>query len=238
MSTPEINLFDFEWKVNVKGYRIDNVKNEGFFGKVSIEPTIVYSDFREKRTFRPYSPTREHPNLHRLFADSVVDAPTALLFVQRFGFLGNACPYPLGDDEDGELVEFILKERFKIKNVLDRIETLYKSKRRDAVAVERLAEVFKESASSGMSIRLTQPKSDRLSISYHFVPVNLIGWMWLRVAQEATQEKEWRECANPRCKEVFEVNLNDGRSKNKKIFCARVACRQAVRREKLRTKMT
>ena len=243
-------LFDFEWRAHSR-YELEPMPTtSSSLGLSSAEEYI----FAKGNTGKPYRPIENHKDLHYAFAFQVTNKDMALKFVRDFGFLFS----PLGPEKPEDILETAKKMRDILKTIgymkswlfpnLERFEAGEKIKFRSdmkevnnkilahTVANKKaglnydLRKVFNRNVNLMASIRLVPLNEDPSKDSIQVVPINLISWLWLRVAEEIADGTRWRLCKH--CHAPFPIYLADKRTE--KDHCGKDACRQALHRAKKR----
>jgi hypothetical protein len=182
---------------------------------------------------------RAIPDLHRKFV-KLGDTPEDVLkFVRDHGFLG------VGDAES-ESVASILEARDHMREALSAFDDLRREESRmkrtwtemrdeveDPASPERVAEMagYSRQFAGGLFNKWATPRfvlrlrpTERGGLALHAEPQTLIGFMWLRVAEELAGEAQYTYCMW--CQKPILISGKDGARADKKTCSG--ACRHAM----------
>jgi hypothetical protein len=194
--------------------------------------------------FREYAPLDEFSGLFRTFADTPTTQEGVLAFAKRFGHLGFGIDgdlldegQPRSDEEWRELDQAAADEPNwePFDNWCEEIVRLREcvevwDRAQNGSADEPTMRRLQETVSNGLRRRT------RVSFARHrrvggfvleIVPVNLLGAIWLQLAQTISGSKRHRACHV--CKTWFEVSPQKYRKS--RLYCSE-ACRSQAYRER------
>lgn len=197
----KINLFEFQWYKDPKGYRIET-EGRGTAARLLSGAGKIVRNSDENPIF--YNAYEHALGLHRQFAALEKSEGAALDFVTRYGFLEEGDE--VCDTKEEALVSFFSHLQ-KVKDAVDAIN-LYKSKPAEA------AFLYNGFSFPDVSMRfnLSRPNVPILQA----IPKSLISYIWLCLADEITEGRNYKYCRN--CSVSFSVGKGTGRT-SKAEYC-------------------
>lgn len=231
--------FGFQWPVAVDGYEVQ-AEPKSTSQHLQDGPFIL-----RRGTEMNVYPPRACPGLHREFIKLDDSRESVLKFVRKYGFLGiNSRDDPRGIE--WESVSAILAVRDHMRSALDAFNELRREeswmKRRGSelgpngeglhsASPEQVAEVagysrqfagelFNRWAQAHFVLRLRAAKH---GLALHAEPLNLLGFMWLQVAEEITGGAQFSHCEW--CHKP--ISIGKGGARADKKTCSG-ACRHAM----------
>ena len=225
---PSASLFHFEWWVDQRGYELVYKKAES---RGSVRTFEGWHVQRKGGPVRAYRPLEDHRGLFRRFAHLTPEKESILEFITEFGFL-----FP--HNQESELVNDWLARARGMAEIVQSI---------DEGRTDEVMRLFNDEISAAGTSRGLEPiipvfvlrrylphfsirigKNDRARTTLQVVPQSLIGAMWFQVAEQITDETDFRKCGH--CPTWFPVGRGTGH-KRTRIFCS-TRCRVAWNRRK------
>lgn len=151
--------------------------------------------------------------MHTDFA-RITDEDDVVAYADRFGLLG------IGGDTGVELVSAWLVQSEYFRNVVD------------VLREDRKSSAESERALTALNDFLAMVGSKMIDGELKIVPPSLLTAIWLQFALTLDMQREYRRCANERCRAWMEVSLADGARSLRAIYCGD-ACKKAAYRARL-----
>jgi hypothetical protein len=189
-------------------------------------------------------PPRAIPDLHRKFVQLKDTPEDVFKFVRDYGFLGVSTLQD-GDEIESESVSAILGVRDHMRSALDAFNELRREESRTKRTLmdmrdegldarpEQVAEVagYARQFAGGLFNKWATPRfvlrlrsTERGGLALHAEPQTLLGFMWLRVAEELAGEAQYTYCMW--CQNPILISGKDGARADKKTCSG--ACRHAM----------
>lgn len=206
-----LDLIDFSWFVDSEGYSFDpNGKGLGT-RLITGAGTIV----RNGGKLRHYNASDLPLGLHRVFASVDKTEQAALNFVQQYGFLEDTADE---HEKEEEALTTFFDYQEKIHVAVKGIH-LFQDNPKHAQFI------YNGFSSPHMTARFNIENNRPV---LQMVPNSLMSYIWLSLADEITEGRNYQFCNN--CSQPFATGGNTGHTKRKK-YCSN-KCKQASYRKK------
>lgn len=250
--------FEFEQYVSTAGYCVVNNNEEQDQLLLSGRPYQTIKPISISSPYIVYEPMRDFPVLYREFAalavpiESYIANPNMQLsmilqFINKYGLI-------FGKNYSESLVLYdIVHEVMGAIDVLALAIMLYDAyENRDMELFSRIGRIGNDKepltiqdAMSHLATVITfglQPQvradiriENGENPAIRVGPTNLLGVMWLQLAQQFTGEKTYRKCSF--CDTWFPIGAGDDSSKGTRLYCSDSCRLKAYRRRKKQSKM-
>lgn len=249
-------MSEFKWAVAVNGYGWRGESGDRVLMPMDLRdaadfPTDEddYATRRRRPRFatREYEPFREETGLFRDFADLPQTEDAIRTFAGKYGMLGpdmKVSTPPLRGERLDEITRRVREDIHDFHASTERLDHW----RRAIVSMRQAVSLLDEigtGADESAAERLEALVEERLEVlgvvarfrlaarpsrqpPLHVVPFTLHGAMWLQLAQAATGDKEFRQCAQ--CRKWFELEPDVNRTS--RVYCSDKCRSQAYRARK------
>ncbi|MBL8794292.1 MAG: hypothetical protein JNM56_10325 [Planctomycetia bacterium] len=238
----------FVWRVSLSGYCLKRQQSRQVKPKLVGPADAEAGDYLLPNgpwRYREYEPLKEYPGLFRTFADTPADGQGILNFANQYGHLGDQ----LGEGVEIDPTEVESEEEWDQFDAAIRDDTPVEDFDRWTDAIKLMKEMVGiwqkltlNEADEGIVTRLQTTvsrelrgrlevvlqRNPKLGVSkLQIVPQNLLGALWLQLAQAVDSGKELRACQT--CGRWFEVSLDAFRKS--RSYCGE-SCRSKAYRQR------